>query len=44
MGNAQRTEYDPEFQDLCNRIDKHTFWANMLTSKLELVIQPNPGK
>jgi len=43
LGTAQRTEYDREFQDLCNRVDKHAFWANMLTSKVELVLQPNPA-
>ena len=44
MGTVQRTDYDREFQDLCNRVDKHAFWASMLTSKVELVLQPNPGK
>ena len=43
LGTAQRTDYDREFQDLCNRVDKHSFWASMLTSKVELVLQPNPG-
>lgn len=43
LGTAQRTDYDREFQDLCNRVDKHSFWASMLTSKVELVLQPNPA-
>lgn len=43
LGTVQRTDYDREFQDLCNRVDKHTFWASMLTSKVELVLQPNPA-
>jgi len=43
LGTVQRTDYDREFQDLCNRVDKHSFWASMLTSKVELVLQPNPA-
>jgi endophilin-B len=43
LGTVQRTDYDREFQDLCNRVDKHAFWASMLTSKVELVLQPNPA-
>uniref|UniRef100_F6V8Q9 Uncharacterized protein n=2 Tax=Ciona intestinalis TaxID=7719 RepID=F6V8Q9_CIOIN len=43
LGNAEKTEYDANFENLQMRYDKTKHWTEKLKSQTEASLQPNPN-
>lgn len=44
MGNAERTENDPHFENLAKKTDKTKAYTERIVKNTEAVLVPNPGK
>uniref|UniRef100_H2ZNC4 Uncharacterized protein n=1 Tax=Ciona savignyi TaxID=51511 RepID=H2ZNC4_CIOSA len=43
LGNAEKTEYDANFENLQTRYDKTKHWTEKLKAQTEAALQPNPN-
>lgn len=43
FGQAEKTEYDEQFESLLQRADKTRDWSEKMIKQMEVVLQPNPG-
>ncbi|XP_068195240.1 endophilin-B1-like isoform X2 [Antennarius striatus] len=43
LGQADRTELDPDLEELLTRTDATKTWTDRLASQTEVLLQPNPG-
>ena len=44
MGKAERTDLDPQFEDLAKKTDKIKSYTEKLVKDTEAVLVPNPGR
>lgn len=42
LGQAEKTEYEPEFERLLDRAEKTRIWTERLVKQTEALLQPNP--
>jgi len=43
MGNAEKTEFDAQFDNLCERADKTKLFTEKILASTEAMLQPNPA-
>ena len=43
IGNAEKTEFDAQFENLCSRADRMKQWTEKMLKQTESMLQPNPG-
>lgn len=43
IGNAEKTEYDPHFLDLCRKAEQTQKWTEKVLKGVEGMLQPNPA-
>lgn len=43
LGNAEKTEYDANFENLLERFDRTKMWCEKLKTQTEFSLQPNPN-
>ena len=43
LGSAEKTQYDPQFENLCARADRIKFHTERILQNAEAMLQPNPA-
>lgn len=44
LGQAEKTEYDAQFESLLLRAERTKFWTEKLVQQAETVLIPDPGR